>query len=159
MAGFPKYLSVQTHGGRCCGIKTIWNFPYSRDEIVQAKRKTRVSDDTDYHGRTVTKSFNFHTEARPQETAEERLRAAVAFIKEKRPAGLIEVTMVKCQMGLWGKLLEELGFKEVSSFINSNTDTTVKVLHLAYNEGYVGAYNDEDYEEDEDEDDYYEENF
>lgn len=127
---FPRYLSVQTHGGRCCGIKTIWNFPHSPAEYVGEKKKTYVHDQTDYYGRTVTKSFNFHTEARPKETAKSRLDSILEFLEKKRPQGLVEVTLGTYQKPQWEKTLTDRGFKLVTKFRNSNTGSNVFVYHL-----------------------------
>jgi hypothetical protein len=146
---YAKYLSVQTHGGRCCGIKTIWNFPYDPNTFIEEKRKTNVSEDTDYYGSSVSKTFNFYTEKRPRETAGERLKAILYFLASYRPAGLVEVTLTGDQLRYWGDFLESLGFKEVTVFNNSNTWTMVHVLHLVY-----GNQDGEDGCEDEDE--YYE---
>lgn len=147
---YAKYLSVQTHGGRCCGIKTIWNFPHSPDCFLQNKRKTNVSKYTDYDGNAVSKTFNFHSEKRPQERAKERFKAILSFLSEERPSGLVEVTLTGSQLMNWREFLEGLGFKEVTRFNNSNTYTIVHVLHLVYG-NQSGGYDEEDYECDEEE--------
>jgi hypothetical protein len=127
---FPKHLSVQTHGGRCCGIKTIWNFPYCPSDYVGAKKKSKVDENVDYYGKTVTKAFDFYTEARPLETATERLDAILAFLKRERPKGLVEVTLGQFQKPEWEKTLTGRGFKLVTDFKNSNTSCKVYVYHL-----------------------------
>lgn len=136
MSRFAHYLSVQTHGGRCCGIKTIWNFPYSPNDSVSELKKKKFRGDVDYYGRGVTKAYDFMSEARPREPAKDRLKAVIDFIKKKRPAGLIEVTLTKFQAAIWRSTLESHGFKEVSTFKNSNTSrTTIIVFHLVYDTG------------------------
>ncbi len=130
---YTQILAVQTHGGRCCGIKNIWNFPYSPSTMLGEKKYKKVSSNADFLGHGVRKEFNFHQRARPKETAEKRLKAVVAYIKKRRPQGLIEVVLTCHQLINWENTLVELGFKEVTSFKNSNTfGTRLHVFHLAY---------------------------
>jgi hypothetical protein len=98
--------------------------------LVAAKKKTKVDEDVDYYGRTVTMAFDFYTEARPRETATERLDAILAFLKRKRPRGLVEVTLGMYQKPEWEKTLTDRGFKLVTKFKNSNTSCKVYVYHL-----------------------------
>ena len=135
---YPKFLSVQTHGGRCCGIKTIWNFPHNPEEYVQVIEKRRFNGTVDYYGKRVEKSFDFMTDERPMEKAGDRLKAIIEFIKKKRPAGLIEITLTDYQAHHWSAFIKKLGFKPVTKFRNSNTSgTIITVYHLAYDEkGY-----------------------
>ena len=128
------YFAVQTHGGRCCGIKTIWNFPYGPDSRFEAKAKLPgIKNDVDIYGRGVRKDFNWCREKRPAESAKDRFDSVVAYIIEKRPKGLIEVVLSPYQVDKWSNTLANKGFKVVTTFQNSNTGgTRLTVYHLAY---------------------------
>jgi len=129
-----QYLAVQTHGGRCCGIKTIWNFPYDPDSRLEAKgRLPGIKKDVDIYGQGVRKDFNWCREKRPAESAKDRFDSVVAYITKKRPRGLIEVVLSQYQVTYWLKTLTDKGFKEVTTFQNSNTGgNRLTVYHLAY---------------------------
>lgn len=129
-----QYFAVQTHGGRCCGIKTIWNFPYTPITAMRAKEKMRaISPGIDIYGRGVRKDFNWCRESRPLEIASERLLSIIDYIKKRRPQGLIEVVLSECQQLDWSKTLLDIGFRSVSTFENSNSGgNKITVYHLSY---------------------------
>jgi hypothetical protein len=146
-------IRIQTHGGRCCGIKTIHGFGGHPNDYVGAKKKQPRHQYTDIYGHSVSKNYNFYRDARPKETYLERFKAYLEYLKEERPSGLVEVTMTGCQLDYrgWQKVLEDHGFKEVTKFYNSNSGDHVYVFHLVYGP-QAPEYDDDDYCDD----DYYE---
>ncbi len=141
-------MELVFHGGKCCGIKTIYGFPdYPTDleeEIVTAKKSADRNHDR--CGDHIRSDLPFFTLSAPEETAEARLRRYIDFCKERRPAGCIEVTLIsklnspcacgvceiRSQAEIWEPLLFELGFHPVTAFKNSNSGNEVTIYHLVY---------------------------
>ena len=148
-------IKIQTHGGRCCGIKSIHGFRGNRPEDPVLAKKAMPDNhwSTDLYGHSVGQNYNWYRPKRPKETYLERFEEYIRYIQEHRPGGLIEVTMTGGQLrsygGGWRPHLERLGFKLVSEFYNSNSSDTVYVYHLVYN------YKTDDCDYDYDYDDYY----
>ena len=121
------------HGGRCCGIKTIYNFGTDPYEKVSAFKATdNRNDDARYTTTSVTD--NFFTDDAPVETRLERLDRYIAFVEKRRPQHLIEICLAEgvCinQTKKWDPLLKERGFSLVARFKNSNSGNWVCVYHL-----------------------------
>lgn len=134
-------LKIANHGGKCCGIKTIHGFHYMPLSIEEMILATKINN-LDAYGHEVSSSTNFFHLDAPAETLTERFDRYVSFIKERRPKGLIEVTLASFilwdegrphrQDAIWGPIIEERGFKRVSYFHNSNSANDVSVYHHAY---------------------------
>lgn len=139
-------LKIQTHGGRCCGIKTIHGFGAGPTQRLGPKKAQKFNDCTDIYGHSVHRNYNWYRPKRPKETYLERFEEYIRYIKQYRPKGLIEVTMTNSQLDgtsydycnptqyAWLPVLEKHGFKLVSKFKNSNTEGIVNVFHLVYGE-------------------------
>lgn len=139
-------IKIQTHGGRCCGIKSIHGFYSGPNGPIAPKKRQRWEARTDIDGNSVSRGYNWYRPKRPKETYLQRLEEYIRYIKEKRPQGLIEITMTEYQLSgyqycysssekinyAWQPVLDRLGFKLVSKFTNSNTTKTVYVFHLTY---------------------------
>ncbi len=145
-------IKIQTHGGRCCGIKSIHGFHGNSPDTIVVPKKAQPDNhrQTDIYRHSVHQNYNWYRPKRPRETYLQRFEEYIRYIQEHRPAGLIEVTMTYCQLTIygWRTHLERLGFKETLKFKNSNSGDTVYVFHLVYD-----LSNDDDY--DCDDDDYY----
>jgi hypothetical protein len=121
------------HGGKCCGIKTIYGFE-SPDSLLSAVEE-KSQNNIDAAGGHVSSNIDFFTDAAPQETEKERLDRLIAFCIKRRPAGIIEVTLAEShhlywsQIPKWGPLLRKRGFKCVNKCRNSNSGNTVHVFH------------------------------
>lgn len=140
-------LKVQVHGGRCCGIKSIHGFHGAPTWNVEPKKSQKFINETDIYGRSVSSGYNWYRSKRPKETYLERFEEYIQYIKENRPAGLIEITMTQAQLDgsdydddcyenveiAWEPVLLKHGFKQVSRFFNSNSYNDVYVYHLVYN--------------------------
>ena len=127
------------HGGLCCGIKIIKDLRYSPDEVVQGLSKINVNDADQYGHNVSSETRFFHREA-PSESRKDRLKRYIEYCKERRPQGMIEITLAVGEHNTWHQkqwapILKEHGFNLVTSFLNSNSENTVEVWHLVYDEG------------------------
>lgn len=140
-------MKLVFHGGKCCGIKTIYGFDAQSHNILNSPRNKKAKKTNDTFGYHVSSKIEFFTDAAPkEETYLERLNRLITFCKYNRPAGMIEVALSSqvchdyteyshqspTQIEHWGPILEEMGFKKVSTFKNSNTRRTISVYHLIY---------------------------
>ena len=132
-------LKIGCHGGKCCGIHIIYNFPAHR--WVKTKqgslrpRKTGYCNDR--MGLDVSTRVNVYHEAAPKETLEERLDRYLAFLRRRNPKSLVEIVLAQSsrssyyeQEALFGELVRSRGFKLVQTFMNSNSCNTCYVYHL-----------------------------
>lgn len=141
------------HGGLCCGIKTVYGFPYgtgidfARKCPVPGVAEQKPHGNPDRQGRPVQSDLYFYTEKLPAETTEERLVRYIKFMEEHRPRNILEATLITpCQDGAIA-LLEEYGFKKVNQWENSNSGNTVVVLHKNIEGPVVAEEEDDDYED------------
>ncbi len=144
-------IKIQTHGGRCCGIKSIHGFHGNTpDDIVVSKKAQPENWQTDMYGHSVGRNYNWYRPKRPRETYLQGFEEYIRYIQEHRPAGLIEVTMTRDQLDFygWRPHLGRLGFKETLKFKNSNSNDTVYVFHLVYDFTDDDEYDDDDYYDD-----------
>ena len=126
-------ISAFYHGGHCCGMSHIYNFPIAgpdaecseRTAVTPLKWGTMVHWNAQYYGRMYVNWY-----ARPKETAKERLIGLLNTMHESRHRGIIEVVLTDRQKVAWDECLKEIGFKEVNSHGNSNTGNTLTVYHL-----------------------------
>lgn len=138
-------MYITNHGGFCCGIRHIHGLGDNPSaKIYSAIRTPNVG----LNG--TLQAFNYN---RPVETRGERLSFLVAECKEVWSHGLIEIVLAvhiaeeacsdpdcDCdrvdesfdQVADWEGVLVDLGFKMVTSFLNSNTYNMCHVYHLAY---------------------------
>lgn len=128
----PDYfgLKLVNHGGKCCGKKTIYGFnlsPY-HPWYCSAIGETSMNN-ADKYGNVVSCNDRFFHWSAPQESYLERLKRYIRYVEHYRPKHLIEVTINKHQIA-WKPVLEELGFKQVNEWVNSNTNCTIYELHL-----------------------------
>lgn len=133
-------MRIGLHGGNCCGIKHINELGY-HPTINMSARKGRLTmtsfgqhwsggnnDMISYNPKGKCDFFNL---AAPKESYEARFKRFVAFIKEHRSHGIIEVILNNSQKA-WLPILKELGFTQASTAKNSNTAATIFVHHLVY---------------------------
>lgn len=134
----------------CCGVKYIRDFPgpYLLMSAISRCEYNGYNDE----GSTTEPDDPYeclYCGDAPKETALERFDRFVSFLKETRPSGCIEVYLapvgvlpgecegcgcsVHCnQYNLWKPLLLERGWKELDTFINSNSDNEVGHFVLKY---------------------------
>lgn len=123
------------HGGKCCGIKTIYDFGRSpNDDTCDALDEIKKDDaDVLYHPVRSDQRF-FHEEA-PEESKLKRLDRYIDYVKKRRPQHIIEVALAESkdhyydQTG-WFPYLKERGFILVNKARNSNSGNIVHVFHL-----------------------------
>jgi hypothetical protein len=133
-------MLANLHGGFCCGIKHISGL--SHPDYDAHSREALSGDQTSFDRHSSSPAVNdmhremygedFFYEAAPKEKLPDRLRRVVGFIKKHRKHGLIEVVIQKIGQAKWASHLEEIGFKMVTEFKNSNTAAVLQVWHLAY---------------------------
>lgn len=132
-------VMIAFHGGKCCGIKTICHLGTSPEELRYARTETEVLD-RDACGDEVTSSDDFFHLSRPEETAGERFKACVEYLKRRRPKGLVEVTIIWEELAnslsqkRWKPVLLEHGFKLAAEYKNSNSGNTLRTYLLVMDE-------------------------
>lgn len=132
---YVKGPRAHYHGGFCCGITTIYlGNVYSSDNMWCRAR-------TDNTGNRVTaidhsqRREKYGLLPRPAETILDRLDWYIEKIKQPRPSGIIEIVLAtgsekRRKQEPWIPVLEERGFKCVSTAKNSNSGNTIRVYHL-----------------------------
>jgi hypothetical protein len=129
------------HGGKCCGIKTLYDFGFDGPDALVGAVEAKKETNKDEYGHDVSSEEDFFTDEAPKETKLARMDRLIAFCKRRRPAGIIEATLAtsyyleydQVSQG-WPELLKERDFKLVNMNVNSNSENTVHVYHLNYNE-------------------------
>lgn len=140
---------LMNHGGACCGAKTIKGFPIQPSQVLPALGHAHGNTSPELwpsaEGVTFTDTTagtRFYRHARPQEAAEARFRFYIDFLKKTRPGHMVEVILIgpspkkgssssmMDQDTRWRPILEEVGFKEVSKWENSNSNNVLFCYHL-----------------------------
>lgn len=128
-------MIISFHGGMCCGIKHIYDMgnPDTMCSPITATKK-RLYHDVNY---TYSRQdLNFFTDEAPAETKLQRLDRYLAFLRDRRPGGIVEIVLVAqddwyWKYSLWEPLLLERGFVKVGPEVfNSNSDNKIQVFHL-----------------------------
>lgn len=134
-------MQVVYHGGKCCGIKTIYGFNSDPYQVLSpvAEQSLRPHDAyilqrKDVTGSDVSSNLYPCLKAFPRQTGIERLDALVEWVKEWRPEGVIEITLTDAWQKKWYPLLKVRKFKQVAKFYNSNSGNIVRIFHLTYGE-------------------------
>ena len=127
-------MDVVTHGGKCCGIKTIWGFLGHPDHEAST-RVAKDNDNPDLISVTQNIGKSFHAPALPSEMGKERLDRLIEYVRRKRPSHMIEAVLNHYQLPYWGQLLRERGFRMVTTYTNSNTLCKIFVFHLVFYQG------------------------
>jgi hypothetical protein len=133
-------VKISLHGGECCGIKHIHGLGRYPHVGIASRRalpvntafgqwSMRAINDMRYSNKKA--DCDFYNLSAPSETYEKRFKRFVKFIKEHRAQGTIEV-VINYSQKVWIPILEEQGFKMVSSGKNSNTANTIEIWHLVY---------------------------
>lgn len=122
-------LLRSSHGGCCCGMTHIWNFPSSPTVVMEARTAYDADEWAKYLTATPQHSI-IYNEAHPKQTAVERLDEIIERITDNRANGIIEAVLVSEQLPYWQKTLEERGFKIVNAHLNSNSSNRLSVFHL-----------------------------
>lgn len=125
-------MELYSHGGKCCGIKTIFSIGYGPESVWQAI-KNAERNLPDHH---VGQWFKGDA---PAETAAKRLKRFVEQVRDDRPGHIIEVvTATVCdQTDKWRPHLVALDFKEVTKAENSNSHQVVSIWHCIVKRGIL----------------------
>jgi len=159
-------MQLVFHGGKCCGIKTIYGLGYGPNAptaIQPALEALPKRDDRDQCGWDCSSEDRFFHEEAPKESATDRLDRYIDYMKRRRPCNIVEIVIAirndnfdwSCQR-FWPDVLKEKGFKEVNRHLNSNSGNTCAVFHLNIDEDYPGKDDSHPWDEDDDDcdDDY-----
>lgn len=149
------------HGGKCCAIRTIHSFGNDPNEMMSERAPAIQADRwPDTGGGPVHSYYELPYGKRPYESRLERLKFFISYLKSHRPGGLVEVALAcmpytednfdnwdeddkvewceeECDQRLWFPHLEELGFRRVQKFINSNSDNEIHLFHLLMQGGEI----------------------
>lgn len=163
-------MQLVFHGGKCCGIKTIYGLGYGSvcTTATMSPLEKIPRDDTDQGGGSVNSDKRFFHEEAPKENATERLDRYIAYMKKRRPGNLLEVVLAwpdhkdyeYMSQEPWVPVLLERGFKEVARQLNSNSGNICAVFYLNIDEEWPGKEKsriadddcDDDYDPDDDDD-------
>lgn len=137
-------MKLVFHGGKCCGMKTIFNLGISPSnfslDVEQIGNGSVPGQDT--IGATVRSDLSFFSDEAPKEANLERLKRYIKFVKNHRPNHLIEVIIATTLKDgtrehtdhysqlPWVEPLKSLGFRNVSSWYNSNSGNWCHAFHL-----------------------------
>lgn len=118
------------HGGKCCGIRTIYGFGHNPDKkllaLPEVTHECIKTEPLKYANRAMHK-------ARPEETALERFNAYIALHKNTVGEGILEVVVAVGnfeRQECWIPILLKNKFKLVSHSYNMNSFNRVFVFHL-----------------------------
>ncbi len=131
-------MKLAYHGGKCCGIKTIFGFqtdPKSEEEELQKISMTNW----DAEGGDVNSKARFFHEEAPKETGIERLDRYIEYMEKRRPFNIIEVALAESRYNYldqtaWFPILEERGFVKAIEHLNSNSGNVVHVFYKTVGE-------------------------
>ena len=108
-------LIINGHGGSCCGINHIWDFPagYSFSATIAEK--------VEFIRQAVSNCL--------RQYADNRDRFYGEFDEDKWHMA-IEVVLVSGQLSTWQEALLEVGFTRIYEFPNSNSGNTCYIFML-----------------------------
>jgi hypothetical protein len=111
-------LIRQAHGGDCCGMTHIHNFPYKPNAEVQKELDNIVESIT-------------------EACAQEGCSCGCSAASPGR--GLVEIVLVDAQAKGWHSSLKKRGFRRVGRFLNSNSGNYCNIYHLAFGQPRGGS--------------------
>jgi hypothetical protein len=115
------------HGGKCCGVKTVFNLSGTPNAMLSALKEDKSIEALD--GGINGIGQRWIKKARPMERAWQRLDWYISEYKKKRKSGILELviqTPSKPELYNWGQAhwisyLLDRGFVEVNAHLNSNS--------------------------------------
>lgn len=133
--GALEGMQLVFHGGKCCGIKTVYRMGSTPTESQPALQKLSRRNNRDQNYGEVSSDMRFFTDEAPEEDGKSRLIRYIDFMKHWRPSNILEVVLCKSQYDWqdqsdWIPVLAELGFRQVNKHYNSNSGNDVLVWHL-----------------------------
>lgn len=128
-------MQLVFHGGKCCGIKTVYcmgTSPVEKHESLVALSRRNNSDQT--YGE-VGSGMRFFTDSAPEESGKDRLQRYITFMERNRPRNVLEVVLCESSSDwqnqtAWVPTLEGLGFKMVNRHSNANSGNFIQIWHL-----------------------------
>jgi len=132
-------MQIMLHGGKCCGIKHIYDVSEHPDYETSSQAASERLDPLNVERGMSTngEGKNIWSEKRPAETYGKRFAAAIEFINNTRKqvhlpqAGqLIQVVIPQSNKQYWEPIYKHFGFELVTQFQNSNSGANLCVYHL-----------------------------
>lgn len=131
-------MDLVTHGGKCCGIKTIRSFPHLPTSMLPPRAAVgsiQTDGHPDIHRSSDNVAKTFHRPELPSESGADRLDRLIAYVRNHRPSHMIEAVVNNFQLPHWKGVLRSRGFRLVSSYTNSNTYAHIYVFHKIIKNG------------------------
>lgn len=125
------YLSF--HGGFCCGVKHLFGFLTSPKTTITINHEffKKYEDDCNkysIHDWLINDLIGSLKKNKSGiKTNKDLLKFYIDYIGEGQ---CIEVCLIQYQKRRWKETLFEFGFKQITTFKNSNSKNTVYVYHL-----------------------------
>lgn len=146
-------MHLSFHGGMCCGVKHIYEMGTNPEALNYSFEAVNTCN-ADINYTYTMQDKRLYPNAAPNETGIERLDRYLAWLKEYRPSGIVEIILT-CEGFLgpytdqskWVPILEERGFKKVTpegGVYNSNSGNQITIFHLIMAEGDAPDEDDED---------------
>lgn len=146
---FPILMS---HGGFCCGAKQLYGFYCSPSDRTDAVTKERYEEQAGAGSGNIYRRWLW-VEGQVRETYEARLKRQLRHVRDtvlqncyvragnKGIGQMVEATLTDSQRDSygWGKVFEDLGFKEVSHWTNCNSKNGLTTYHLYIDADYTAA--------------------
>lgn len=138
-------MELVFHGGKCCGIKTIYSLGTKPEELCSELFAIPLNNsDCAITGGPPGKRFFHH--AAPAESYLARLDRYLEYLAERRPSGICEIVLADyaCydnfpasmnQNQIWQSHLLDRGFILVNQNLNSNSKNNVYVYHKNFEAG------------------------
>lgn len=147
-------MEIVHHGGKCCGMKTLFGFHLDPSAELKATTKVIPADykrsyekklditpgtlNRDKYGKAAGSEWPFRSTEKdiwPEETAGERFDRIIKHTCKHRPDHMIECVLTIYQKEYWHDILLANGFNLVTTWKNSNTQNTLYAYHLVISGG------------------------
>lgn len=114
-------MDTECHGGGCCGVNHIFNFPYNpeaTDDQRISQIKAAIAEIIDNYDIDYDCDCEYDRACNCYEAAVANWSCAC------------ECVLTTLQLTQWRQPLETVGFREVHSFYNSNSGNTCHVFYF-----------------------------
>lgn len=129
-------MQLVFHGGKCCGIKTVYCMGTDPAVSQPSLEKMARRNNRDQTYGDVSSDMRFFTDSAPEESGKDRLQRYITFMERNRPRNVLEVVLCESSdhewqdQSAWVPTLQELGFKMVNRHSNSNSGNFIQIWHL-----------------------------
>ncbi len=110
---------MEDHGGCCCGISHLYEFPLLADKAWLDREVDHWMESLDKSHRENNREYNYYND-----------EGVDTIPQNFKFSHLIEVTLTDHQLIPWKDLLKKKGFRHVSRHLNHNSGNYVNLLLL-----------------------------